>query len=69
MAEPRRRGRPKREGPAPQKKNVTMDGDTLILLQTAQEQMETELGFRPTLVQTVQRLVADYAKRTGGKQQ
>lgn len=59
----RRRGRPARVGPAPLKKNVTVDGDTLVLLQTAQEQMEQELGFRPTLTQTVQRLIVEYAKR------
>lgn len=58
-----RRGRPKREGPAFMKKNVTVDGDTLTLLQTAQEQMGKELGFRPTLVQTIQRLIVEYTKR------
>lgn len=57
----RRRGRPQRVGEAPTKKNVTMDGDTLTLLQTAQEQMEKELGFRPTLAQTVARLINIYA--------
>lgn len=65
MVTGRRRGRPKREGPVPPKKNVTVDGDTLILLQTAQEQMEKELGFRPTLAQAVQRLIVEYAKGGG----
>ena len=60
-----RRGRPQGSGTTPPlaKKNVSVDGDTLLLLQTVQEQMEQELGFRPTLAQTVQRLVVEYARR------
>jgi len=60
-----RRGRPKNESPALARKNVTLDAETLGLLQQAQEQMATELGFRPTLAQAVQRLIVSYSRRVG----
>jgi thiamine biosynthesis lipoprotein ApbE len=63
----RRRGRPA-TGRATVK-NVTIDPDALVLLQTAQEMMEQELGFRPTLGQTVKRLAAVYAATTTTKQE
>lgn len=63
----RKRGRPAGTGTgvvAP-KKNVTIDPDALVLLQTVQEMMEQELGFRPSLAQTVKRLAAIYAATKG----
>ena len=54
----RKRGRPP-TGRAV-KKNVTIDPESLAQLQDVQRSMASDLGFMPTLTQTVKRLIAFY---------
>lgn len=58
----RKRGRP--TGTRKVVKNVTLDEDAAALLGEIADQFEVELGFKPTLSQTVRRLV--HVKRKEG---
>lgn len=60
-------GRPKGSGTGQKPwKNVSVDADIVALLAEVGAQMESELGFRPTISQTIRRLVrihTDHLKR------
>jgi hypothetical protein len=38
-------------------RSITLDADTIATLKAEQERLEAELGFRPTLSQTIRYLV------------
>lgn len=55
-AERPRRGRPPVDEPKP-RKNVSLEPDIQELLGRAQDQLEAQFGFRPTLSQTVRHIL------------
>jgi hypothetical protein len=38
-------------------RTITLDADTIVMLKSEQERLEGELGFRPSLSQTIRYLV------------